>query len=161
MRPLGIPDIQKCIRMYLEPLKMWSLGAENLLIGTAVQESHLGKWLEQMEDGPAVGIFQMEPRTYKDILKNVVPAFVKHTGLSKDDFPKNAEILKYDIRLAIISARYYYARFKEKLPHCTDIYGQARYWKKYWNTEKGAGTEDQYIENVARVMKVFRVSLED
>jgi hypothetical protein len=43
-----------------------SLNAIQLLMGTAAQESHLGTYLKQI-NGPALGVFQMEPNTEIDI----------------------------------------------------------------------------------------------
>ena len=44
--------------------------AENLLMGTAAQESALGEYIRQLGNGPALGIFQMEPETFDDIVRN-------------------------------------------------------------------------------------------
>lgn len=146
MRSLDPKDLQYRIRSELKRLGMWSLAAEYLLLGTAAQESHCGRWLEQMDNGPAVGIFQMEPATYFDVLSNVVPAFERKTGFGKSHFPDNPEFLKYDINLAIHIARLYYARFSEPLPF-PKVSALGRYWKKYWNTEKGKGTVEEYVKN--------------
>ena len=58
------------VRPAIEKIGLWSQEAEDLLIGTAAQESHLGTYLRQLGDGPALGIFQMEPATHNDIHEN-------------------------------------------------------------------------------------------
>lgn len=151
MRPLDAKDLQRYIRHLLLEIKMWTLSGEILILGTAAQESHCGKWLEQMGGGPAVGIYQIEPRTYADVLENVLPVYEKRCGLGKQQFPDNPEFLKFDLRLSTIIARLHYARFKEKLPSPHDLQGLARYYKKYWNTEEGKGTEEEFLENLHRV----------
>ena len=55
------------IRPTLQKINLWSEAAENLLLGTAAQESLLGTYLKQNGNGPALGIYQMEPNTHKDI----------------------------------------------------------------------------------------------
>jgi len=47
-----------------------SEAAEELLLGTAVQESLNFKYRRQMGGGPARGYFQMEPATHDDIWDN-------------------------------------------------------------------------------------------
>jgi hypothetical protein len=47
---------QYVIRPTLQRLGLWSLAAENLLLGTAAQESKLGYYLHQLE-GPALGLY--------------------------------------------------------------------------------------------------------
>ena len=44
---------------------------------------------------------------------------------------------------AVAAARFQYFRVPEKIP--TTLEGQAKYWKKYWNTAAGKGTPEQYI----------------
>jgi hypothetical protein len=60
------------VRPTLRRLGLWSKSAENLLMGTAAQESHLGTYLHQVGGGPAKGIFQMEPATERDLIKNYI-----------------------------------------------------------------------------------------
>ena len=50
---------QYVIRPTLKAINLWSIAAENLLLGTAAQESQLGHYLTQVK-GPALGIYQIE-----------------------------------------------------------------------------------------------------
>ena len=43
----------------------------NLLVGTACVESNCGEYIKQI-NGPACGIFQIEPNTAKDIQENYI-----------------------------------------------------------------------------------------
>ncbi len=54
------------IRPTLKHLKLWSPGAENLLLGTAAQESGLGEHL-QREQHRALGIYQITPRMHRNV----------------------------------------------------------------------------------------------
>ena len=58
------------INPVLRSMDAWSIAAENLILGTAVQESECGYYLHQLGDGPALGIYQMEPATHDDCWNN-------------------------------------------------------------------------------------------
>ena len=51
----------------------------NLLVGTACVESNCGEYIKQI-NGPACGIFQIEPNTAKDIQENYIKynPYLKH-----------------------------------------------------------------------------------
>lgn len=53
------------VRLTISAMDMHSQAAENLLVGTAVQESGRGRLVQK--GGPALGIYQMEPATFNDI----------------------------------------------------------------------------------------------
>jgi hypothetical protein len=68
------------VRPTLEALDLWSQAAENLVIGTAAQESHL-TYIDQKEPagrrpriGPGLGLWQMEAATHDDIWHNWLTA---------------------------------------------------------------------------------------
>lgn len=139
--------LRQIIRPILSTITMWSESAENLLMGTAAQESQLGFYVKQIK-GPALGIFQMEPYTYADILATVVMRAQKHSiFLQSYTFPDDPRALIYDLRLATIMCRLQYWRFSEELPASTDVIGLASYWKQYYNSRKGKGTVEEFIEN--------------
>jgi hypothetical protein len=139
---IGKKILKSYILSALTPIRLWSRSAENLLLGTCAQESHFGRYIAQIGDGPARGIFQMEPATYYDIL-NHSDLIVKRSIL----LPADANMLIYDIRLAIIAARLKYSMVPEKLPEANDLEGLAEYWKKYYNTKLGKGTVEEFIAN--------------
>ena len=51
----------------LEKLSLWSPSAEELVLGTAIVESGL-TYLKQHGDGPALGLWQVEPATHDEPL---------------------------------------------------------------------------------------------
>lgn len=53
---------------------------------------------------------------------------------------------------AAMMCRIHYRRVSEPLPAAGDLPAQAAYWKKWYNTELGAGTEAEYIEHWNQVM---------
>jgi hypothetical protein len=131
-------------RMNTEESKM-------LLLGTACAESQL-TFLKQLGDGPAVGLYQMEPATYADIVKycqrkgsdfhnKVIYCIYQEMYRS---MPHGKQLM-YNLRLQTVFARLHYWRVSEPIPKATPA--QAKYWKKYYNTEEGAGTLQHYISS--------------
>ena len=124
------------------------MAAVNLLLGTAAVESQMGHYIHQIK-GPALGIYQMEPRTHLDIWNNYL-SYKRGTVskiLSKLELTKRpkAERMIYDLQYATLMARFFYLRVKEQLPEEDDIGALANYWKKYYNTELGKGTPEKFV----------------
>ena len=148
-------DINQLKREIIEPvlrsIEMYSPQALNLLVGTMAQESALGKYFVQVGSGIAQGGYQMEPSTHDDIVKNYIRTDLmsKLNDLGYRDF--HSSILKYDLRYATIFARLHYKRVPERLP--VTVEGMARYWKKYYNTERGKGKESEFIDNYHKYNK--------
>lgn len=116
----------------------------NLLIGTACVESNCGEYIKQI-NGPACGIFQIEPNTAKDIQDNYIKYKPDLKYLHDKFYLKGLtleENLMYNLSYSIFMCRLFYRRIKEPIPSILDE--QAKYWKKYYNTEKGKGTIEQY-----------------
>ena len=137
------------VRPVLKQLELWSESAENLLMGTAAQESQLGTYIEQIR-GPAVGIFQMESATHDDLWKNFLPGqralLKKLNSLKLADWSSTDKAGQMAGNLYYAMCRIHYWRVKEALPVAADIAGLARYWKRYYNTPRGAGTEQQFMD---------------
>jgi hypothetical protein len=132
-------------------------GLQQLLIGTALQESDLIH-TRQM-GGPALGYFQMEPATHDDIWDNYL-RYRKDTaakvlvvaGLASGT-PK-AELLKDNHVYAALMARVHYRRrSKAKLPAAGDIKAMAALWKKEYNTPKGKGKAEEFEAKYNAAMK--------
>lgn len=145
--------LKALITSVLKELGLHSDNAVNLLMGTAAQESHLGKYRKQIGGGPALGIFQMEPATFNDIVKNYLrfkPGLtVKIEGVARV-CRFHAEDIENNDLLAICMARVHYLRVSEAIP--SDVEGMARYWKKYYNTPLGKGTVEEFISNYKKLV---------
>lgn len=117
----------------------------NLLVGTACVESDCGKYIKQI-NGPACGIFQIEPNTAKDIQENFIKYKPELRQLHDKFYIKSLtleENLMYNLAYSIFMCRIFYMRFKEPIPDL--IEEQAKYWKKYYNTKLGKGNVNTYI----------------
>lgn len=138
--------LQKMERYISKPLSPQS--AINLLLGTCAVESQFGTYLRQLNDGPALGPFQMEPDTERDTwqtfityrkdLKTCLQAMCGATG-------SQPERLETDLVYAIVMARVKYLRVKLPLPPEDNIPALGAYWKVYWNSHKGAGKIEDFI----------------
>ena len=136
------------IKPTLEVIGGQSEAAYQLLLGTAIQESWL-QYLKQLFNGPALGVFQMEPATHDDIWEN----FLRHRTdyaqaimkLAKN--PGHPNEMVGNLWYACAMARAHYRRVPDPLPEAGDVDAMAAYWKQFYNTYLGSGTEEEYIEN--------------
>ena len=140
------------IRPALEALHLWSEAAEELVLGTALQESGL-RYLEQIGGGPAMGLWQMEPATHNDIHAN----FLAYRGdlssrLNSLAVVPNAMSMVGNLWYGAAMCRIHYLRVPQALPKAGDLDAQAVYWKAHYNTHKGKGTTAEYVANWRRYM---------
>lgn len=127
----------------LHRINLYSLAATNLIMGTIAQESLMGKYTQQV-DGPALGICQIEPFTFNDI----VYRRGKYLYLAGYDcVTLEAKEMETDHELSIIICRLKYLDAKEALPDADNILALAQYWKKYYNSPKGGGTAEEFVKN--------------
>lgn len=133
----------------LSNLQLYSKDAEELLVFTCAVESNGGTYIKQV-NGPAVGIYQCEPNTHNDMWRNYIlykNNFVTQLALN---FNVNAipdiSRLMSDLSYATAICRLHYARTKERIPNCTDVNAMWEYYKKYYNTPKGAAEKEPSIQ---------------
>ena len=146
-------DLRQCrvylVRPVLARLGAYSRTAENLVVGTAVQESRL-RFLRQLQDGPARGLYQMEPDTHDDIWDNYL-AYRSELRESVESFlaasQNKVEQLVWNFAYATAMCRVHYLRVPHPLPDADDIEGLAAYWKRHYNTELGRGTIEEFVRH--------------
>lgn len=127
----------------------------NMLLETAYVESNCGEYIKQI-NGPACGVFQMEPNTAKDIQNNYLKYNKKYQEYHDALYIKCLtldENLCYNLAYSIFMCRMFYLRIKESIPNTVE--SRAKYWKKYYNTELGKGTVEKYIEKEKKYGKSF------
>ena len=138
------------IRPVLVKLGLGGQAAEELLLGTAVQESLNFQYRTQVGGGPAKGYFQMEPSTHDDIWEN----YLKYRQKLSQDVnsflpsknPNKIMELENNDKYAAAMARIHYMRVAAPLPKAGDVIAQANYWKQYYNTSLGKGKPHEYVE---------------
>lgn len=131
---------------------------ENLLVGTALQESGLES-LRQMGNGPALGLFQVEPATHQDQWLNWLTYRKDYAdkvrGLAAHRYwtqaiPDDSElIVNMAYECAIAWCKYH--RAPEALPMPENIAGLAAYYKTYYNGN-GKATVGEFINNYERAL---------
>jgi hypothetical protein len=143
----------------ISAIGLYSPDALQLLVGTAAQETQLGTYIAQIGIGTngGLGIYQCEKPTYNDIWDNVVQNNVAMRAkiklyLGYDGKPSHLRLIS-DIALATVIARLHYYRVGESLPSGKNVEAMARYWKKYYNTRLGKGTEEQFIQNYDKYIR--------
>ena len=142
-----IDDVKEIAEAVLYRLDCYSDDALALVMRTGMAESWY-RTLRQMGNGPAIGFFQVELETAQDTLDNYVAYRQKlkdklvGLGLGNDlEFS-----LLSNIALQVAFCRLKYRRDKHPIPSWDDIEGQAKYWKRVYNTELGAGTIEHFIK---------------
>ena len=139
----------------LQDLGLWSLAAEQLLIGTALTESGL-IYLTQHGGGPARGFYQIEPSTAEDLYDNWLvyrPDWAAKLNRLIVPGEKLADQLVTNLQYTTAIARLHYYRVPKPLPKTGDVRGMARYWKEFFNTRAGKGRMADFIRKASRHLK--------
>jgi len=142
------------IRPTLRRIDLWSEAAENLLMGTAAQESMMGRNLRQV-NGPAIGIFGMEPDTHNDIWSNYLVFRVElMKAVLKFTVPNSMRVeqLAWNLRYAAAMCRIHYLRVPDPLPDHNDPAALGCYWKNHYNTHLGKGTVEDFVRSYAAMV---------
>lgn len=135
-----------CVRPALKTIGYHTEDAENIVMGTGLQESRF-MYIKQNGGGPALGFFQMEPNTAHDIWDNFVDYKpVLRAKLAKLMAPQPNRVLQLtsNIQYAAAMCRIHYLRQKGAIPSSID--GMAEYWKVCYNTPLGAGHAFEFSE---------------
>jgi len=144
------------IQSTLQPIDLWSPAAEELLMATCAQESLMGAYRKQV-NGPALGIFQMEPRDHDDIWKNYL-AFrnqMSADGAKIAGKPElcTADMLEFNDPYAIFMCRIHYLRAIKPLPDAKDLGGLWVYYKAFYNSVNGAATQAEFNRHYQALVK--------
>lgn len=132
---------------------MQSPSAEMLLLGTAAQESQMGRYLRQHPTGPARGIYQIEPATLQDLLNSLTQHHHDNVLSSMLEWSSPAlpivDQLAGNLYFSTAVARVNYWRKPFSMPPATPE-AMAAIWKQWWNTENGGGTTVEWLANYRR-----------
>lgn len=137
--------VNTIIRPANEALGLGSFEAEQIMLGTALQESGLCNI--QQDHGPALGYFQDEPMDHDDLWKNYLEnnkvMGEKLTSLLPSTVsPSWHCLIMYPLYAAGV-CRLHYFRAHGAIPF--DLIGQASYYKLHYNTMGGAATTQEYV----------------
>lgn len=135
---LNLDQLRKLvIQPSLQALRLYSIEAEQLLVGTALVESGLS-FIAQVPNPIARSIWMIEQPTYNSLRLNLI----SNQGMAQqaldflwmDAFPTTHDYLAGNVYAACIFARLKYMSVKKPLPPVDDAEKVARYWSQYYNT---------------------------
>ncbi len=124
--------------------------APYLVLGTFAVESLMGSYVQQV-NGPALGIGQMEPFTFDDLVDRR-RKYIDKCGYNPNTI--TADDLIADNNLATLMTRLKYLDATERLPE-PNPWQLGAYWKKYYNTELGKGTEEHFRDCYRKFVSPF------
>ncbi len=134
---INIPQFRaNIVRPTLEAIGAHNRVAEDLVLGTALQESNL-HYLRQLNQGPARGVYQMEPATHDDIWEDYLAFRAElRTHVSAFLAPEQGRVdqLVWNLAYATAMCRVHYLRVPHPLPDPGDIRAMGEYWKRHYNT---------------------------
>ncbi len=130
--------------------------AEELLMLTAAQETHMGRWLRQnvgkgSANGVGRGIYSIEPTTHNDLRFKYedTPLILKVDRFRAPEASLNDNLV-WNLAYSTAIARLKYYSIKAPLPKHTDVRGMAEYWDKYYNGNPDHGFPEDAIMNYHR-----------
>lgn len=132
----------------LDHLNWYNLSGARLVLGSGLVESNL-EYVRQLSDGPALGLFQMEPKTHDDTWRNFLDYRPEDARAIKElagKWPPGPTAMVGNLWYATAMCRAYYLRWPTPLPAPDDAKGMARYHKIYYNTRLGATKVQESVE---------------
>ncbi len=140
---------QLIVRDTLKAIDEWTPARENLLLGTAAQESRMGINLKQ---GRRLGIYHISPSTHRNVwdkyllnhpdLASRVRGLAGQHSFIRDPHGELITNLKYSTAIAWLI----YRRAEEDVPAGEDIQGLAKFWYRHFRA-KSSGHTEEYIAN--------------
>lgn len=114
-----------------------------LITETLLAETQFGTFPDTTNES-GFGIAQYEEITFEDTKKRSMKYqdFIYARWGVNIAFLQLIE-LRYNVFLSVLFCRLFYKLVPEPIPDTLE--GRARYWKKYYNTSRGKGTEEHYI----------------
>jgi hypothetical protein len=150
--------IEPCLRLLAaHNPRLDGVVVRSLLLGTAMVESGL-RHLQQTPAGPAVGLWQVEPRTHDDCWRNWLAFRPLEHALFRSlcvDEP-SADEMRWNLRYGCAVARLVYWRARERLPEQLDAMALAGYHKRIFNTAAGATDVTKSVGDFARAIRVVQ-----
>ena len=124
--------------------------AIQMLVETAAQETHGGRYRDPSPDGAGRGLCQLDLIAFQDVQQRTrnkdVEAVREAFGIVLAQV--DHDDLDYSPMLSMVFARLFYRLIPDVFP--VTVEGRAAYWKEHYNTVLGKGTVDEYIHNAAK-----------
>ena len=145
-----INEIKEIVEYALYKVDAYSDDALVLVVRTGMAESGYRALKGYGKGNPAIGFFQIEPGTMNDMIDNYIK-YRSHYKVHLISLGMNFEkdtIMSVMSNIAVQAAlcRIHYRRDKHSIPSWDDLEGQAKYWKRVYNTNLGRGTTEHFIK---------------
>jgi len=132
------------------------MAAEELVLGTALVES-AAMYLTQSGGGPALGLWQVEPKTDDDLYINFL-SYRQQLGARFMELRSPALRMNENLSTNLIYGsavyRLCYYRQPQALPVAGDVESHAAFWKQHYNTPFRPGTVSKYAYKAQKVLKL-------
>lgn len=125
-------------------------GTIDLVLETSATESHRGKFVKQLNNGPARGLFQMEPKTAECLLtwlKNNHRSVYKEVMFFMNKKQNLEQNLTSNVpfQIAMTTAHYWRYLGDSMVEISGDQLNRAMVWKAHYNTRLGKGDVAKYL----------------
>jgi hypothetical protein len=154
---MGI-DLSQLLQAVIAPtltyLMLDSPAAEQLVLGTAIQESNAGTYLIQIR-GPAVSPWQLEPATVADLYARVPERFAEKLAAFAMPSVSALAQLPGNLYLACALCRLRYYVDPAPLPDAGDAPALAAYYKRVYNTVLGAATIEEVTKSMTSAVQAY------
>jgi hypothetical protein len=132
--------------------------AAELLMMTAAQETHMGRWLRQnvgkgKANGVGRGIYSIEPVTHQYLRHLYKGGLIERVDYFLAPVSPLSSQLEWNLAYSTAIARLKYYSIKVPLPKHTDLQGMAEYWDKYYNGNPAHGFPEDAIMNYERFVR--------
>lgn len=137
---------REVVRPALQMAGIWSEAREQIVLGTGAVESAY-KYLQQVGGGPALGWFQCEPATHRDMWQNWIPSrpeLKDRLRILCEGIERDGALIAHPMYAAAICGAHY-LRAPGALPAAGDAQGQASYHKLRYNSAGGATDPAQSV----------------
>lgn len=118
-----------------------------MLVETAAQETHCGRYRDPTPNGAGRGLTQIDLIAFQDVQRRTRPkdAMAVQEWFGVDIQRVRHDDLDFSPMLAMIWCRLFYKLIPEPFPDTVE--GRALYYKKYYNTSLGKATPNEYVDN--------------
>lgn len=136
------------IRDTLNYLNDWSLSAENLLLGTAAQETGLGGW----HRGRRVGLYHITPAMHRAVWDKYLVHYPNLASEVRGMAGQNSFLraphgeLITNLKYATAIAWMVYRRSGQELPNAHDPVELGKFWHRYFHP-KAKGTVADFVSS--------------
>lgn len=151
-------SVDKVVKSF-EFLRIDKEGYKKLLIETAIYESSTGSVVRQYR-GPALGIYQIEPRTHRYVTEEwlgrqgcaIRDSVARNVNMWKIKAPPGYDDTRWNLmyninyQTAVALALYYKRTSKNDKYSLTTIRDRSRVYKRFYNTRSGKGSKLGYIQ---------------